>query len=130
MSAGWTDYPTLASKFLQGVLDPDYNFAVGVLKENGGVLVGGTVLGQITTGGKYVILDPDAEDGSEAAASVLLRDTTVGTSAVNAVILSPGAGVILAADGLTWPGGISDEDKATATAELVALGFKMATGGG
>ena len=36
-----------------------------------GTLEPGTVLGKITVGGKYVAHDPDATDGSQAAAAVL-----------------------------------------------------------
>lgn len=46
----------------------------GIVTIDAGTLVRGTVLGQITSGGKYIQSLSDAVDGSETPAAILLED--------------------------------------------------------
>lgn len=77
----------------------------------------GTVLGRISASGKVVQLTPAAEDGSQTAWGVLISNTTapVGTDAIGTAVARLAA---LRADGLIWPTGISDANKAAALAAL------------
>lgn len=86
-----------------------------------GVLVAGTVLGKITATGKFVILAPAAVDGSQNAAGFLIY----GCDAVAADQVVAGLTRHAQVNGLkiTWPAGITNPQKATATAALAALGI-------
>lgn len=88
-----------------------------------GVLDAGTVLGKITASGKYVILAPAAEDGSEDAAAILWSraDASVADAAV--VVIARDAEV--KADALIWPAGITAPQKTAAIAQLNALGIVL-----
>jgi hypothetical protein len=93
----------------------------------GNDLPAGAVLAQLTTGanaGKYTVLNPDSiadpADGTLVAKAILF-------AAVNAV--ADHAAVITARDtevkaaALGWPAGITTPEKATALAELAAIGI-------
>lgn len=74
---------------------------------------------------KYTILAPAAVDGSQNAVGILLLDTDatsadkLGVAVVRKAIVKSG--------GLTWPGGITTPQKATATAQLKAAGILIRT---
>jgi len=74
-------------------------------------------------GTKLVEIDPAALDGSFMVDSVLLRHTTApdGVDA-QTVVLRRGPAILKAA-GIVWPDGISDQNKALVTAELLAKGI-------
>jgi hypothetical protein len=63
-------------------------------------LKAGTLLGQITTGGKYTLYNNAASDGSEAASAVLLADCDASGGDATALILVRLAEV--KGDLLTW----------------------------
>jgi hypothetical protein len=88
-----------------------------------GTLDAGTVLGQVTTGGKYVILAPAAADGSESAAGVLWSRADASGGDAAAVAIVRDAEVI--ADALIWPDGITANQKTTAIGQLNALGIVL-----
>lgn len=88
-----------------------------------GDLSTGTVLGKVTASGKYVQLDPDASDGSQNAAGILLLDRSVPDSSDDAEAVAVVRDAIVGDAGLTWPTGISTGDKETAQAALLALGI-------
>jgi hypothetical protein len=81
----------------------------------------GTVLGKITTGGKYVILAPAAVDGSQNAAGILYAKAAAASADVIQTVNVRQCEV----NGtlLTWPAGITGPQKVTALAALVALGI-------
>lgn len=93
-----------------------------VLLAGSGEMVTGTVLGKITASGKFVPLDLDASDGSQAAAGILVSGVTAesGVDADGAAIVRD-AGINT--DGLTWPTGATAEEKAAALVSLLALGI-------
>lgn len=92
----------------------------GTLSE--GDLVRGTVLGKVTVGGAWEILDPDGNDGSQNAAGILVDDTDASEAEEKCMVYVHGE---FFDDGLTWPDGISAADKATAVAALAALGIHV-----
>lgn len=85
--------------------------------------VAGTVLGKITTGGKYTILAPGASDGSQAAAAVLFDNVDATAGDTLAVVIARTAE--LNAGEVTWPAGITGPQKLTATGQLAALGVTL-----
>ena len=81
-------------------------------------LQAGTVLGELTSGGNFVILAPAASNGSEAAAGILWEAVT-GTA--DRTVIVRDAEVV--GTHLVWPEGISEGQKATAIGQLAALGI-------
>lgn len=81
----------------------------------------GTVLGRKIADGKLHALAPAASDGTEAAIGVLATDTDATLiDREDALLIARHA--IVARNGLIWPAGITAPQKATATAQLTALG--------
>lgn len=56
-----------------------------VIASGAGLLLAGTVLGKITTGGKYKPYDDEATDGTQVAAAVLLAEVDATSTDVAAV---------------------------------------------
>jgi hypothetical protein len=85
-------------------------------------LVSGAVLGKVTLSGNFVQLAPGASDGSQNVAGILLYNTTVAAASTAAVaIISREATV--ADTQITWPAGITTNQKNAAVAQLAALGI-------
>ena len=82
----------------------------------------GTVLGRKTADGKLYALAPAATDGTETAVSVLAADTDA-TLIDRDDAIAVARHAIVARNSLIWPAGISAPQKATAEAQLVALGI-------
>ena len=87
----------------------------------------GTVLGIVTASGKYKQTDPSAEDGSQVAAGVLLQtcDATL-ADRDNGLIVARHA--IVSDHALQWPEAITAAEKASAVAQLKALGVLVRQG--
>ena len=87
----------------------------------------GTVLGIVTASGKYKQLDPSAEDGTQVAAGVLLQ-------ACDATLIDRDDGLVVARHAivsdhaLQWPEAITAAEKASAIAQLKALGVLVRQG--
>jgi hypothetical protein len=81
----------------------------------------GTVVGKITASGKITILAPAAVDGSQTAFGVLLADVNATAADQLCPVLRREA--IVKDAGLVWPGGITNPQKATATAQLELVGI-------
>ena len=92
-----------------------------ILSSGSGRVVTGTVLGKLTNGGKFKPLAPDATDGTQIAAAIILQhaDATVGDQQV--VNLKRRAQVVL--QNLVWPGAITAAQKQAALDQLAALGI-------
>jgi Bacteriophage lambda head decoration protein D len=84
----------------------------------------GTVLGKLTSGGQVTAITPGTSDGAQHAYGVLVSPGGIDASATGTNADTPGVAItrlaILKDSGLVWPAGISDNDKATAIAELLA----------
>jgi hypothetical protein len=102
----------------------DYTRETVTLVSGAGELAPGTVLGQITTGGKYTTLAPAALDGSETAAGILWGavDATAGDAAGVALLRGP---AIVNRHEILWPEGATEPQIATATAALAVLGILL-----
>ncbi|HFA60150.1 MAG TPA: head decoration protein [Rhodospirillales bacterium] len=87
----------------------------------------GAVVGIVAATGKVKALDPAATDGSQTAAGVLLEpvDATAGDRD-DGILLARHA--IVADHALVWPAGITNAEKATAIAELKAIGILVRKG--
>jgi len=78
--------------------------------------------------GAGVPLDPAAVDGTQRAAGFITENITVGAAASQrSQIIRRDA--VAAADGLIWPDGITEDQKAAALAELAALNIQVRTSG-
>lgn len=86
-----------------------------------GALKAGTVLGKITSGGKYVPYDNDATDGSQTAFAILFADCDASGGDKKATVVARYAEVI--ADRLVWASSVLTGEKAPALVELAALGI-------
>ena len=82
-------------------------------------LVAGAVVGKITTTGKYVELNPGATNGSEAAAAILFDAVDASAADTDGVLMERLCEVNGAE--ITWPTGITANEKDAAIAELAAL---------
>lgn len=87
----------------------------------------GTVLGIVTASGKYKQIDPSAEDGTQVAAGVLLQgcDATL-ADLDNGLVVARHA--IVSDHALQWPEAITAAEKASAIAQLKALGVLVRQG--
>ena len=94
-----------------------------VIAENQ-TLKAGAVLGQVTTGGQYVELNPAASDGSEAAAAILGEAVTTGAGETEARAVVIRDAEVNSAE-LIWPTGITAPQQTAAIGELNALGIVL-----
>ena len=87
----------------------------------------GTVVGLVTATGKFKQIDPSAEDGSQVAAGVLLQtcDATL-IDRDDGLVVARHA--IVAHHALAWPDAITTGEKASAIAQLKALGVLVRQG--
>lgn len=82
----------------------------------------GAVLGRKTADGKLYVLAPGASDGTETAVGVLATDVDATLiDRDDAILIARHA--IVAKSALIWPAGITAPQKATAEAQLVAIGI-------
>lgn len=72
--------------------------------------------------GKVVPLDPDAVDGSQNAAGIMVA--AVDASVADAIGVMIAGDALVATSNLVWPDEISADDKAAAIADLDAIGIK------
>ena len=111
-----------AGGFLVWEVLRDYTRETVTIASGAGKLEPGTVLGKITTGGKYTGLAPTASNGSQNAAGILwgMTDATdVDTPGV-AVIRGP---AIVNRHEISFPEGATEAQITTATTALAALGI-------
>jgi hypothetical protein len=81
----------------------------------------GSVLGKITSGGKYALSDADASDGSEVASVVCLKN--YGTVAADTAIVVLVRTSIVKRLGLVWHANNDAGEITIAEAELEAVGI-------
>lgn len=75
------------------------------------------------TGGDFEQLDPTEDDGAQIAAGILLATTNATSADTPCVVIARHAEVN--ANEIVWPSGITDAQKATATAQLLARGLTL-----
>ena len=102
----------------------DYTRETVTLASGAGKLVPGTVLGKITTGGKFTVLTPSATNGSQNAAGVLWGGADTTDADAPAVVLVRGPALVNRHE-ITWPEAATQAQITTATTALVALGIVL-----
>jgi len=100
----------------------DYTRETVTLVSGAGKLSPGTVLGKITTGGKYTTLAPGASNGSQNAAGILWGHADATDADAPGVVLVRGP-AILNRHEIIWPEGITEGQTNTALAALATLGI-------
>ena len=83
---------------------------------NGRTLEPGTVLGRVTTSGKYREIDPVATSGAEVAVAVLFDAVDASDGDAPGVVITRLAEVH--GGEVVWPSGITDPQKQTAIGQL------------
>jgi len=91
------------------------------LAAGSGIVVTGTVLGQVTATGKFKPLAPSATDGTQTAAAIILETANATTADQTVVNLKRHAQVVL--QGLIWPVGINATQQTAALAALENRGI-------
>ena len=100
----------------------DYTRETVTLASGAGKLAPGTVLGRITTGGKYTQLAPAASNGSQNAAGILWTEADASAADVPGVVVLRGPAIVNRHE-IIWPVGATEPQIATATAALALLGI-------
>ena len=100
----------------------DYTRETVTLASGAGKLAPGTVLGKITTGGKYTQLAPAASNGSQNAAGILWAEANATDADAPGVVVLRGPAIVNRHE-IIWPAGATEPQIATATAALAVLGI-------
>ena len=100
----------------------DYTRETVTLASGAGKLAPGTVLGRITSGGKYTVLTPGASNGSQNAAGILWGPADATDADAPGVVLVRGPALVNRHE-IVWPEGITEGQTNTAIAALTALGI-------
>jgi hypothetical protein len=100
----------------------DFTRDTVTLASGAGKLAPGTVLGKITTGGKYTGLAPAATNGSQNAAGILWAAVDATDADASGVVLVRGPAIANRHE-LVWPEGATEAQITTATTALAALGI-------
>ena len=100
----------------------DYTRETVTLASGAGKLAPGTVLGKITTGGKFTTLAPGASNGSQTAAGILWGPADATDADAPGVVLLRGPALVNRHE-IIWPEAATEAQIATATTALAALGI-------
>jgi hypothetical protein len=100
----------------------DYTRETVTIASGAGKLAPGTVLGKITTGGKYTGLAPAATNGSQNASGILWGDIDATDAEASGVVLVRGPAIANRQE-LVWPAAATEVQITTATTALAALGI-------
>lgn len=113
-----------AGGFLVWEASRDYTRETVILASGAGKLDPGTVLGKITTGGKFTQLAPAASNGSQNAAGILWGAVDATAADASAVVVLRGPAIVNRND-LVWPVGATEPQITAAIAALAALGILL-----
>lgn len=105
-----------AGAFIKSEANGDLSRETVTIVSGSGKLLAGTVLGQITVGGKYKPYDNNNTDGSETAKAILVYDVDATSADVVAVVIVRLAEVW--ANRLQWAASVLTGEKAPAYTEL------------
>lgn len=105
-----------AGAFIKSEANGDLSRETVTIVSGSGKLLAGTVLGQITVGGKYKPYDNNNSDGSETAKAVLVYDVDATSADIAAVAIVRLAE--LWTNRLQWAASVLVGEKAPAYAEL------------
>ena len=113
-----------AGGFLVWEVLRDFTRETVTLAAGSGKLLPGTVLGKVTTGGKYTALAPGATNGSQNAAGVLWAAADASDADRAAVVIVRGPAILNRSE-LTLPDGITEAQMTSLTTALMALGIVL-----
>ena len=111
-----------AGGFLVWEVLRDYTRETITVVSGAGKLEPGTVLGKITTGGKYTGLAPAATNGSQNAAAILWAGVDASSADAPGVVVLRGPAIVNRHE-LVWPDGATETQITAATTALAALGI-------
>jgi hypothetical protein len=113
-----------AGGFLVWEVLRDFTRETVTLAAGSGKLLSGTVLGKVTTGGKYTALAPGATNGSQNAAGVLWAAADASDADRAAVVIVRGPAILNRSE-LTMPDGMTEAQMTSLTTALTALGIVL-----
>ncbi len=102
----------------------DYTRETVTLASGAGQLAPGTVLGKITTGGKFTVLTSGATNGSQNAAGLLWGAADATAADAPGVVLLRGPAIVNRHE-IILPEGATEAQITAATTALAALGIIM-----
>lgn len=111
-----------AGGFLVWEVLRDYTRETVTIASGAGKLAPGTVLGKITTGGKYTVLTPGASNGSQNAAGILWAGVDAADADAPGVVLLRGPAIVNRHE-IIWPEGATEAQITTATTALATIGI-------
>ena len=111
-----------AGGFLVWEVLRDYTRDTVTIASGAGTLEPGTVLGKITTGGKFTTLAPAATNGSQTAAGILWAGVDASAADTPGVVLLRGPAIVNRHE-IVWPEGATEAQITAATTALAALGL-------
>jgi hypothetical protein len=111
-----------AGGFLVWEVLRDYTRETVTIASGAGKLEPGTVLGKITTGGKFTKLTPAATNGSQNAAGILWAGVDASAADAPCVLILRGPALVNRHE-IIWPEGASEAQITAATTALGALGI-------
>ena len=103
-----------------------YTRAVVVVNDTAATLTIGTVLGKVTSGGKYKVAVETASDGSKVADAIVIEEITIpGTTDTNVLVLLKGPAIV-SKSGLVLDASYDNDAKKNAVyAALEAKGIQV-----
>jgi hypothetical protein len=111
-----------AGGFLVWEVLRDYTRETVTIASGAGKLEPGTVLGKITTGGKYTVLTPGASNGSQNAAGILWAGVDASAADAPGVALLRGPAIVNRHE-VVWPEGATEAQITAATTALATIGI-------
>ena len=111
-----------AGGFLVWEVLRDYTRETVTIASGAGRLEPGTVLGKITTGGKYTGLAPAATNGSQNAAGILWAGVDAADADAPGVVILRGPAIVNRHE-IIWPEAATEAQITAATTALAALGI-------
>ncbi len=111
-----------AGGFLVWEVLRDYTRETVTIASGAGKLEPGTVLGKITTGGKFTALAPAATNGSQNGAGILWAGVDASAADALGVVVLRGPAIVNRHE-IVWPDGATEAQITAATTALAALGI-------
>ena len=111
-----------AGGFLVWEVLRDYTRETVTIASGAGKLEPGTVLGKITTGGKFTALAPTATNGSQNAAGILWDKVDASAADAPGVIMLRGPAIVNRYE-IVWPDGATEAQITAATSALATIGI-------
>ena len=113
-----------AGGFLVWEVLRDFTRETVTIASGTGKLEPGSVIGKITTGGKYTRLAPAATNGSQTPAAILWAAVDASAADTPGVVILRGPALVNRHD-LVWPEGATEAQITAATTALAALGIVL-----